>query len=123
MTGFIENDEEDLNPVEFDPLAAAAQERQKLELIEKEEDAVFVHLRRTKQAYASVFGGDASEDDVQFVLRDLAWFCKAYDSVFDPVNPRMQEHIVGRQSVFLRIKEYTQLDTDTLMKRYHKQQS
>jgi hypothetical protein len=73
-------------------------------------------IRRRKQAYAAVFG-DTTNEDVQFVIEDLAAFAKAFQPPFDP-NPRVQDVLIGRMDVFYRIFEHVHLPVDTLYVRY-----
>lgn len=102
---------------EFDPEVAQRAEDAVYENKLSRDDAVVQHLRRSKEAYTRVFAGAGTPDDVDFVMRDLAWFCKAYDPQWHS-DPRMQDRFVARREVFQRIVEYTRLDTDTLAKRY-----
>lgn len=102
----------------FDPEVAQRAEDAVYENKLSQDDAVVAHLRRSKEAYTRLFvSGNATQDDVDFVMRDLAWFCKAYDPQWHS-DPRMQDRFVARREVFQRIVEYTRLDSDTLVKRY-----
>lgn len=108
---FIEGDE-------FDPEVAARAEFHKYEAKADADALVMEHVRRSKVSYARVFGGgNATADDVAFVMHDLAWFCKAFDPLWSS-DPREQDRYVARREVFQRILEYTSLDADTLYKRY-----
>lgn len=103
---------------EFDPEVAQRAEDAIYENKLSQDDAVVAHLRRSKEAYTRLFvSGNATQDDVDFVMRDLAWFCKAYDPQWHS-DQRMQDRFVARREVFQRIVEYTRLDSDTLVKRY-----
>jgi len=103
---------------EFDPEVAQRAEDAIYENKLSQDDAVVAHLRRSKEAYVRLFaGGNATKDDVDFVMRDLAWFCKAFDPQWH-IDPRMQDRFVARREVFQRIVEYTSLDSETLAKRY-----
>lgn len=55
-------------------------------------------LRTRKRAYQLVFGGEAGK----IVLEDLAEFCRAEASCFDP-DPRLHAIAEGRREVWLRI--------------------
>lgn len=111
MSDFIDGDM-------FDPDVAQRAEDQVHEAIAETDDAVSAHLRRCKEAYGRVFGeGKATKDDVDFVMRDMAWFCKAHDPLWQS-DPRMQDRFVARREVYQRIVEYTCLDHSTLVKRY-----
>lgn len=102
----------------FDPEVARRAEDAEYETGVAADEAVLAHLKRSKEAYTRVFvGGNATTDDVDFVMRDLAWFCKAYDPQWH-TDPRMQDRFVARREVYQRIVEYTRLDSDTLARRY-----
>lgn len=102
---------------EFDPMAAQLAESKKYETKQVAEDAVHAHIRRVQNVYRSVFvTGEASASDVDFVLRDLAWFVRADEHYFP--DTRLQDVMIGRKQVLQRIMEYTRLDHDTLVKRY-----
>lgn len=64
-------------------------------------------------AYSQTFAED--NQAAQRVLRDLAKFCRAHKSTFDP-DPRIAAMLDGRREVFLRILKYTQLSTTDLFK-------
>ena len=114
---FIDTYSDELIDV-YDPSLAQHVEDERNKEVEASEDDVRKHLRRTMQAYRSVFvAGNASPSDVEFVMKDLAWFCKAYDPLWQ-TDPRMQDRFVARREVFQRIMEYTRLDHDTLAKMY-----
>lgn len=102
---------------EFDPIVAQRSEDVKYERQQEHDAAVVAHLARTEQAYRAVFiAGNASPDDVDFVMRDLSWFSKI-DTHYFP-DTRLQDVYIGRKQVMQRIMEYTRLDHDTLVKRY-----
>ena len=114
MSDFIDGDAGD----EFDPVVAQRAEDAVYENKLSSDELLQAHVRRSKEAYSRVFvSGNATEDDVDFVMRDMAWFCKAYDTLWQD-DPRMQDRFVGRREVYQRIVEYTRLDHDTLVKRY-----
>jgi hypothetical protein len=103
---------------EFDPEVAAQADTAAYENKLTQDSAVEAHVRRCKQAYAAVFvGGNATPDDVDFVMRDLGWFCNANDAQWNS-DPREQDRAVARREVYQRIVEYARLDYDTLAKRY-----
>ena len=102
---------------EFDPEIAQRAENAAYENRLSKDDAVQAHLRRCKEVYTRVFvEGNATEDDLDFLFRDLAFFAKA-DQHFFP-DTRLQDVYIGRKQVVQRIVEYTRLDFDTLVKRY-----
>lgn len=112
-----------VEPDVFDPAAAQAVEDRLYEDRKNYDGDVAAHVRRAQTAYARVFvSGNATADDVDFVMRDLAWFCAAYDPQWR-TDPREQDRVVARREVFQRIVEYTGLSHDTLMKRYAETQT
>ena len=68
---------------------------------------ITLRLRRT--AYRLVF----STREGQTVLRDLAQFCRAHESAYDP-DPRTHALLEGRREVWLRIQNNLQLDDEQL---------
>lgn len=71
------------------------------------------YLARRRQAYKSVFKeGNATPDDVECVMDDLATFCRAYKSTFNSGDPKLQDLLEGRKEVFYRIMEHTHLSYD-----------
>lgn len=101
----------------FDPEVAQRAEDAAYDSKASEDEAIAAHLRRTKEVYVRVFkGGNASQDDLDFLMRDLAFFTKADQHFIS--DPRLQDVFIGRKQVLQRIVEYTSLDFDTLVKRY-----
>jgi hypothetical protein len=77
-------------------------------------------LRQRKNAYMRIFQlGIGTPDDVETVMLDLASFCRAFESTFD-VNADVSRQLDGRREVFLRIMDFTRLDHDQLMQKYHR---
>jgi hypothetical protein len=114
MDDFVDGSEAD----PFDPLVAQRAEEVLYERGVEHDEAIAAHLRRSKEAYGRLFKqGNATADDVAFVMNDLAWFCRAYDPQWCD-DPRMQDRFVARREVFQRIAEYVGLSHDTLMKMY-----
>lgn len=70
-------------------------------------------LMGRKAAYCSVFEGPQGEE----VLRDLAKFCRAGQTVFDP-DPRVTALLQGRQEVYLRIQQHLNLPVNRLYDLY-----
>lgn len=68
-------------------------------------------LRSRKQAYETVF--TRKDIDVDIVLRDLAKFCRANESTFNP-DPQMHALLEGRKEVWLRIQKYVNVPLDDL---------
>ena len=115
--GFIEGDE-------FDPAFLA--EREHLETIEEDrgDNEARNMLNKRKRAYASVFKGDnPTAGDVQTVLLDLAWFCKEFTPTYDITQGAQASELLlikeGRREVFQRIKDFSMLDEDMLLLKYH----
>lgn len=76
-------------------------------------------LRARREAYGRVFGeGTCAQDDVQLVMRDLSYFCCAFRSTFSE-DARVSANLDGRREVFLRICDFTQLDIETLFRKYN----
>lgn len=70
-------------------------------------------LRGRKKAYALTFNNPASME----VLVDLAKFCRAGQTTFDP-DPRVHAALEGRREVFLRIQDHLNLTTEQLYALY-----
>lgn len=70
---------------------------------------VFDFLFQRKRAYQLWFGSPAGQE----VLRDLAQFCRADKSCFDP-DPRVHAGLEGRREVWLRIMEHLHLSPEQL---------
>jgi hypothetical protein len=62
-----------------------------------------------RQAYSATFETPAGK----LVLSDLAQFCRAKKSTFDP-NSRRSAYLQGRKDVFERIEKYMNLSADEL---------
>jgi len=76
-------------------------------------DALRRLIMGRKRAYQRVFEGP----DGQQVLIDLARFCRAHESTFDP-DARISATLDGRREVWLRIEQHLNLDSDTLWQLY-----
>lgn len=83
------------------------------ELAEKARNFIF----RREFVYKHTF----KEDDLlaQEVLKDLASFCRANESTFNP-DPRVHAVLEGRREVFLRIESHLKLTSEELWKKYSK---
>ena len=55
-----------------------------------------------------------NDESAKIVLKDLAEFCRANTSCFDP-DPRMHSLLEGRREVFLRIMYHIDLSEDQLL--------
>lgn len=70
----------------------------------------FDEVRRTKQAYDQVFSAPGCDQ----VLADLAKFCRAEESTFDP-DARIHAVHEGRREVWLRIQRHLRLTPTQLL--------
>lgn len=108
-------------PVEhdmFDPEAAAASELESKSKAYENQSAVEAYLRNRARAYKAVFSTNScTEGDLEFVMLDLAQFCRGFTTTYDDIERR---HVLkeGRREVFMRILDHTSLDHNTLMQRY-----
>lgn len=66
-------------------------------------------LRGRKRDYQTVFGSPVG----QRILTDLAVFCRATETCFDP-DERLHAVAEGRREVFLRIANHLNLSTEQL---------
>lgn len=106
----------------FDPIVAEEHEdRQKEERSNNSVDARRM-LDRRRQAYTRVFGNPALKADIDIVLADLMWFCRANAPTFDKrdgehadILSRIKE---GRREVFTRIQHFSRLNVDKLLLMY-----
>ena len=69
-------------------------------------------LRDRQVSYQHALGGAPG----QAVLADLARFCRADQTTFHP-DPCVHALMEGRREVWLRIKEYLDLDLEALLRR------
>lgn len=113
MSGdFVEGDGLDM----FDPEVATSVEDTVYEAKVVEDERVVSFLRRRKEAFARVFSeGATTADDIEFVLQDLAHFCRAYEPTFHATNPKIQDLLEGRKEVYYRIVEHLRLSHDDLL--------
>ena len=73
-------------------------------------------LRTRQQAYRQTFAGEYSRK----VLTDLAKFCRANESTFNP-DPRMEGVLQGRREVWLRISKHLNLTDEQLQSYFNPQ--
>ncbi len=107
----------DLEGDPFDPEFAERVAQQEHNAQVDEDEAVSAYIRRMQAAYKGVFStGTTTQDDLDFVMQDLAWFAKQDQHFFSEV--RMQDLHAGRKQVLQRVMEYTRLDHDTLLLKY-----
>ena len=101
----------------FDPVGQQGESEAAAAKVTKSvNDAVALLLRR-KEAYTRVFNGAGSPDDNKLVLDDLTRFCRGDRTTFD-TSPAIHALLTGRQEVFFRIRDFTQLSLDELTQRY-----
>lgn len=72
---------------------------------------------KRQRNYQSVF--DKESPTAKEVLDDLAKFCRADMSTFDP-DPRIHAVLEGRREVWLRIKDHIDLGSKELFEKYAK---
>ena len=72
-------------------------------------------LRGRQGAYRRVFNLEST--DAEFVMRDLARFCRAHASTAH-VDTHAAARLDGRREVWLRIQQHLQLDDETLWRLY-----
>lgn len=68
-----------------------------------------------KRAYLQTFEKDSIP--VEEVLKDLERFCRAHTSTFNP-DQRVHALLEGRREVYLRIKDFLELDLEELLIKY-----
>lgn len=71
-------------------------------------------LLTRRQAYQMVFNQERGGD---VVLKDLAKFCRAHESTYDP-DPRVHAVLEGRREVWLRICHHLDLNSEQLWQLY-----
>lgn len=72
-------------------------------------------FRKKKQAYEMVFKKEDKAVDI--ILKDLAKFCRANETCFNP-DPRIHAQMEGRREVWLRIVEHLNLTPDEYWDKY-----
>lgn len=112
---FIDEEVERHDP--YDPLDVSRANAE-ADVIDKEaKKAVGEFLERRMQAYRRVFNGGATAEDLELVRDDLTTFCMGEDTVFHQ-DQRVHCLLTGRQEVFRRIKDHTDLSFDALVAKY-----
>ena len=64
------------------------------------------YLSQRRLAYKRLF--DPENQDAKFVLEDLARFCRAHESTFDP-DQRIHALLEGRKEVWNRLQHHLQM--------------
>ena len=72
-------------------------------------------LKNRRQAYIATFLGTGADGEA--VLKDLARFCRANRSTFNP-DPYLAARLDGRRECWLRIMEHVNLTEEQLYKLY-----
>jgi hypothetical protein len=72
-------------------------------------------ITQRKASYCRTFPIDGV--DGRSVLEDLAAFCRAHSSTYDP-DPRLADRLDGRREVWLRIQQHLQLSDQQLWSLY-----
>ncbi len=85
-----------------------------LEQIREKAGRAFDFIRRRKFNYQRAF----SSVEGQRVLQDLARFCRANDTCFNP-DPRVHAALEGRREVWLRISNHLNLPSEQLYAIYN----
>lgn len=83
--------------------------REKLEILKG-------RLLTRQQAYAEVF--EIDKPGHILVLKDLARFCRAHETTFNP-DPMLSKMLEGRREVWLRIQKHLNLPNDVLWKLFN----
>ena len=78
---------------------------------ETPQERTLAFIQNRQNAYKRAF--NLEDQDVLFVLGDLARFCRANKTTFHP-NPQVQAELEGRREVFLRIAQHLNLDLNSL---------
>ena len=82
------------------------------------DDETALYIQRRKIAYARVFSaGETDQADVDFVMKDLAMFCRAFQPTFN-VNGKIQDLQEGRKEVYYRIIDWSMMSISTLVHMY-----
>jgi len=67
---------------------------------------------RVQEAYRRIFRGE----DAEYVLADLADFCKANESTFVAGSPDLSAHLEGARRVYLHIASMLDMDARAIPK-------
>ena len=87
-----------------------------METPKKDKEQVKSALQARKQAYVHVFEPEGNKS-AEKVLKDLAKFCRAHETTFNP-DPRLHALMEGRREVWLRILEHTKFTQEEFMQKY-----
>lgn len=101
---------------EYDPVQADRAEAAARGLVAEIDDELKRFIDARRRNYTALF----SHPEAEFVMLDLARFCRAYYPTWNE-NQKVQDLYEGRREVFLRIMSQTLLDTDTLFTKHMKE--
>lgn len=123
MAGKIRAPEAAIDLDMFDPEVIERVEQVEQQEAGIQQDVAQTYLRRRKQAYAAVFSpGMRDKGDIDIVLADLMYFCRATKPAFDTRDGIHADTLMkikeGRREVFQRIKDFSLLDFDALLMMY-----
>ena len=79
-----------------------------VQLVDQVKDFLVTRAQAYKRTFSGIYG--------ERVLTDLAKFCRADESTFNP-DPRMEGMLQGRREVWLRVTKHLNL-TDDQLQRY-----
>lgn len=90
---------------------------------QEKQDKVSEMLDRRRRAYTAVFTpGPRTQEDIDIVLADLMWFCRARLPTYDIKDGIHAEALSvrkeGRREVFTRIEDFSRLDHQALLLMY-----
>jgi hypothetical protein len=82
-----------------------------MNVVEWAKAKVEAYIANRQQAYKRTF--DPTSQSADIVLRDIAKFCRAGQTVFH-ADPRIHAVLTGRQEVWLRIQQHINLSAEKL---------
>lgn len=106
--------------IEGDPFDPAFQEKVEIaetQGVQNADAQVREYLSKRKNAYTALFDGVGTVGDANFVMRDLAVFCRAYAPTWN-LNQKVQDLQEGRREVYQRIMRFSCLSHETLYLQY-----
>lgn len=80
------------------------------DILDKIKDVIFNRQRHYQLTFDNASGRE--------VLLDLARFCRAHESTFNP-DARVAAQLDGRREVWLRIQQHLEMDSETLWSLYN----
>lgn len=102
----------------FDPEVVIAAEAKAYDESETTDNAVDQYIRRRLVAYANVFSvGPTTQDNLDFVLADLAVWSRAYSPTWNK-DQKVQDLMEGRRELYMRIMEITRLPHEMQYRKY-----